>query len=275
VTGFSTAAIAPAINMIVRPSSQSGTVTGSIHVETVSAGANFDIAFSGSASTQRYIADMDQIVADTYNVVLAVLQTALVPQSIVALHAAFFDLNGAGVLVAGPSGAGKTSLAVAALQAGCSVFSSEITFVSEGLVRLGESSLIIGTGAVAKFGFDMRKTTTERRGSNWVMGLPLLSEARKIDLVVFPRVGLVPQGRRRLPRKGAEVQAFECAASQASLWRVVGDRTELVHVPWDAASSVATIAQAFRICQEPAWVIEGSPQDVMNSISEILSGTAG
>lgn len=261
--------VVAALSMTVKRGAGSGRAVGAVHVESARAGSAFAVSFSGSASTRRYIADIDEIVADTYTVVLAVLQTALMPRSVIAIHAAFLDVHGAGVLVAGPSGAGKTSTSVAALEAGFAVFASEITFIGDGWVLLGESSLTIEAGAMAEFGLGVPENA-ERRGTSWIVPLPVLFEPRMIDVVVFPRVGLFPCVRRRVPRRSAEVQAFECVTSQASVWRMVGNRTEHVSVPWDASSSVHTINQAFRICDRPTWLIGGTPQTVVSSIAEIV-----
>lgn len=258
--------------MEIRPALGHEETAGAFHIEAEGDESGYTVAFSGDVTTRSYRTSLGGLVADTCTVALTALQTVLLSRSEVAVHAAFADVDGAGVLIAGPSGSGKSSTAVAALAAGYDVYSGEISFVGDCHLALGESGLSVAVGAVERFGLTPT-AGTRRRGGNLTLPLAPLPGRRAIDAVVFPRVGNVPTARRRVARREAEVQLFECVTSQAPIWRLVGGRTEHVKSPWDASASRNTIAQAFRLCDAPTWLIEGTPAGVVESIADLVAAS--
>jgi hypothetical protein len=268
--------VAAALTMAVSGPSPGGDVVGSVHVEAVPHESGYTVSFAGSVpglgsvSSPTYFSELGPLEHDAYTVVLTVLQTALLPRAMVAVHAAFVDVDGAGVLVAGPSGAGKSTTAFAALTRGFPVHSGEISIVGDGWLKLGESSVAVASGAIERWGLSVLPSA-ERRGGGWVFPLPELPEPRRIDAVVFPRVHAGGCSHERVPYRSAQVLAFECVTSQAPVWRMVGNRTETVRIPWDTSASVISIEQAFRLCDVPTWHVEGTPADIAACLTDLVA----
>lgn len=191
------------------------------------------------------------------------------PARRVLVHGAAVAGSSRGALLVGAGGAGKSTTAVACVEAGMSAagddyvlldLASRVAHPLYGTAKLADASLALVPGSAAARlpddGIDAHKRVIDL-ARRWPerMARPVT-----IDVLVLPRIG--PAGRTRLrPASGAD--ALRAVAP-----------TTILQLPGDNRAVLAPLADLVR--RLPAYVLElgGSPSDAAAVLGSLLRGRA-
>ena len=223
-----------------------------------------EIEYGGLVEVPRYRVDRAGLHWDFSKIVTAVLLPRLIEGGTVPLHAAVIGARG-GVLLPGSSGAGKSSVSFAALDANLAVYASELAFVQRGQLVAANSTLTIDPVAAALLGGEpAAPTLVDSRLTQPLAPLPENGVA--IVGLAFPKVCDAPLRVRDITPRRARMLLFENIVSQLPVSQLVAHESEPLSL-LPTRSQLRTIAdECQRLSELKPTIVEGRPDDVLGHI---------
>lgn len=236
-----------------------------IRVQVEDRGSDVRISYTGVLDIAPYVVDKAGLHWDFYSVITALIVPRLIERDVVAFHAAALRTATGTVLLPGTSGAGKSSVAFAALAAGVEVVASELAFVRRGGLIAGNSLLTIDAGALSRFHLPIPAEAREAAGR---IALPArrVEEPLPVSRVVFPRVSLGGLHIRRISARRARMLLFENAIGEMPASQLVAHETVPIGVELSRHMQQVIAAQVVRLAGDNSVILDGSPADIVRYI---------
>ena len=236
-----------------------------VRVQVEDRGSDVRISYTGVLDIAPYVVDKAGLHWDFYSVITALIVPRLMDRDVVAFHAAALRTATGTVLLPGTSGAGKSSVAFAALAAGVDVVASELAFVRHGGLIAGNSLLTIDAGALSRFHLAIPAEARETAGRIALPGRRV-EKPLPVSRVVFPRVSPGGLHIRRISARRARMLLFENAIGEMPASQLVAHETVPIGVELSRHMQQVIAAQVVQLAGDNSVILEGSPADIVRYI---------
>lgn len=233
-----------------------------VRIGALPRGSKILLRYDSRHGTAQYTAERSGIHWDFWRIVLAAASGELLANDVITLHAAAIDADGGVILLPGSSGAGKSSVAFAALDRGGTVYSSELAFCREARLISGNALMTIDGAAADRLNIVLPAAARDLDGRRAVPASPI-SAPRPITRIVFPRV--TPSGRvfvRRISARRSRMLLFENAVGELPVGKLVME--ESVPLGTVTREEVEVVAEQVRRLASvgEALIVEGAPNEI-------------
>lgn len=210
-----------------------------------------------------YRVDLKGFHWDFWKVVIASFTTVLLARNSIVAHAASISINGELVLLPGHSGAGKSSVSFECLNQGLPVYASELCYLQQGQLIAGNSVASIDAPALESFGTSMPDHASLKEGKVLQKTSPLPA-ATVINKLYFPRIRQGKLMVRKITGRRARMLLYENLLSQLPAGQMIAHQTIPIS-PLPSTTELEVISQQMiELTQEPSFIVEGSPKDIVN-----------
>jgi hypothetical protein len=233
-------------------------------------GHEVEISFAGGIECPPYVVDKEGLHWDFFKVFTAMALPRIIDSGVIPFHAAAVACASGLALLPGISGAGKSSVAFAALAAGYPVLASELLFLSGGIFRAGNSQMTIDAAALDRFGMTA-PPQARRDGYRVACDTADVRTAAKVSILVFPRVSQTSLSIRRISARRARMLLFENAITQLPVGQLIAHETVPLGVIPTARQLALVAVEVATLSRVSAAIIEGRPADILTYISGVES----
>ena len=193
-----------------------------IAIERRSAKSTY-VRFTGPICSPTYEVELRGLHWDFSKVLTALAFERVAQHGAVPLHAACLRGTDAVVLMPGGSGAGKSSVSLAALAAGHDVLASELAFLRAGVFTVGNDRITIDPGTVESFSLSVPPTATREDG-RIIIDINGTTN-HEVSRVIFPKVAATALSVRSITPRRARMLLFENAVSQLGVSQLLWQET--------------------------------------------------
>lgn len=230
-----------------------------VHLEQVDDG--LVVRFAGAVQTPAYAVDQAGFHWDFWKVFTALTLPRILRQGVVALHAATIVFDKRCVLLPGSSGAGKSSISFASLSHGAEIRATELSFVRDGMLAAGNSTLTIDGAAIERFELPRPPDGRDLDG-RLVIDLPHQAIPVRLTELVFPRVSTGPLLVRVITPRRARMLLYENAVTQLPVGHLLAHETHPLGVSPSRGELQRIAAQVAIISELHPAIVEGRPDDI-------------
>lgn len=224
------------------------------------------VAFRGVVDSPTYEVELAGFHWDFSKVINSLVMEAAVETRLIPVHAACLGTGDGVVLLPGASGAGKSSIAYAALTQGVPVHSSELAFVQDGRLFCGNSALTIDRAALELFGMPPPPSPSAIDGPRFSVDLAPFGGQPEICRLVFPQVHPGKMQVRSITSRRARMLLFENVVTQLPLVQLLAQETWPIWRPprRDIVEQIMEQIGALSLL-DPA-VVAGHPEDISDVV---------
>lgn len=224
------------------------------------------VQFGGMVQTARYEVEASGFHWDFWDAFLAVAIPRLIEDNVLVIHAAAIAVESKVFVMAGQSGAGKSSIAYAALTEDTRVLASELCFLRDGVLLAGNCSLTADPSALRLFNLCPPRTAKTIAG-RVVVTLPPFAPT-PVSRLLFPRVADTPLRIREISDRRARMLLFENAITQHPICRLLAHETQPIGIA-PSQDELAVIArQASSMATLAPAIVEGRPAEIAALLAE-------
>lgn len=220
------------------------------------------VAFRGVVDSPRYEVELAGFHWDFSKVINSLVMEAAVETSLIPVHAACLGAGDGVVLLPGASGAGKSSIAYAALTQGVPVHSSELAFVQDGRLVCGNSALTIDRAALELFGMPPPPSSSAIDGPRFSVDLAPLGGQPEISRLVFPQVHPGKMQVRSITSRRARMLLFENVVTQLPLVQLLAQETWPIWRPPPRDLVERVMEQVTELSVLDPVIVYGNPREI-------------
>lgn len=269
VTGRISGARLPPITWVNEPQEADAP---QVYLSVDERGDDLLVQFSGAIETPAYIVDKAGFHWDFSKVFTALVLPRIVRTQVVPFHAATVVSEAGAMLLPGVSGAGKSSVAFAALHQGWSVVASELSFIHDGEFVAGNAKMTIDRHALQRYGLVAPPTavTVDR---HVVMFTTAPSESLHVTRVLFPRVCATALTVRAISPRRARMLLYENAITQLPVGQLVAHETCPLGITPTHSELEIIAHQVEAIASLSPVIVEGTPDDIVAYLASPAAGS--
>lgn len=229
------------------------------------AGERIDVQFRGDVESPAYSAERDGFHWDFSKVLNALVMRTSLGSGLVPLHGACVGTPNGAALLLGASGAGKSSTAYAALQAGKTVYSSELGFARGDVLQCANSALTMDRGAIDRFRLGDDLLSNAGEGPKYQIDLAAQSPV-KITQVYFVQVTDGEARTRKITDRRARMLIFENVVTQLPVTQLLSQETWPLWMPPTKKDVDAAMHSIGALSACSPQIVEGHPSEIVKLV---------
>jgi hypothetical protein len=226
-----------------------------------------DVRFRGRIDSPRYVAEREGFHWDFSKVLNALVMAESLRSGLVPLHGACVATPRGPALLLGASGAGKSSTSYAALEAGKTVYATELGFVHGDVLVCANSALTMDRGAIDRFGLSDKLIRGAGLGSKFQIALPRHDPIR-IAEVCFVQVHDGAARSRPITDRRARMLIFENVVTQLPVTQLLSQETWPLWMPPTRGEVDAAMDTVQQLSALSPRIVEGHPARIIELVCD-------
>lgn len=224
------------------------------------------VAFRGLVESPCYEVELEGFHWDFSKVINSLVMDSAVGASLLPVHGACLGVPEGVALLPGASGAGKSSIAYAAIANGREVHASELAFVRQGRFLCGNGALTIDRAAIDLFSLGALTAPTGADGTRLSFDLAHEGE-QEVSRLIFPQVHPGEMHVRSITNRRARMLLFENVVTQLPLVQLLAQETWPIWRPPGRDAVDRIMDEVIKLSNLDPIVVSGHPRQIASAIA--------